>query len=119
MTRLQREYESKSTVKIIENEIIEKYLFITAIIFFLVLGLLHDINLSKTEKQTYFFTIVDKDYKDTSNDFIPRYSYVLKIKRFDCNKNEIISNHNEIKVSKFQFDNLQIGMLYDYSKNDF
>lgn len=116
MHRIQREYEKQNPTKGVSEQNIEKYLWILGIIIFLGLGLIHDINLSKHEKQTSYFLIINKDYKDISNDFIPRYSYVLKIKRFDFNKKEINTTHDEIKVSKLEFDNLKTDTLYNYTE---
>ena len=72
--------------------------------------------MSGVEKETNYFIVTNKDYKDTSNDFIPKYSYVLKIQRFDFNKKKINTTHNEIKVSKLVFDNLKTDTLYNYTE---
>lgn len=125
MHRIQRQYEehNKMTLKV-KNRIdyISRNLSVIVTCLFMATcsGVMinSDIKRGNYEQDTEYFKVVDKDFKDVSNDFIPRYKHIIYIERYDKNKNIIPSTslYNDKIVSENLYSTLKTDTLYNYTQ---
>jgi len=81
--------------------------------------IISDKDAEKICDETHYFKITNKDYTDTGNSIISdNYNYVMYFNRYDRNKKIIKSRYdlNKITITKYEYDNLDVGVMYHKSK---